>query len=256
MSRHIWWKEIRAELYTWKGLLWLLIASLIFSFTSYLLLTDRELSLLDQTEMLWLLSKIIIGVALLVVSIDASSIIASEFERETAETLFLAPVRLQDFLLGKFLACLTLWAAIYAVAIPYILVTSAGTRMAFPFLVYVAVLGGCGAAGIVGVILGISLIFRSSKNTLTTSLILLLALMIPALFSSTLKNNFAAQLFSRVNPIDNIFGSLDNVLVDAQTSLLNNWTYIIPLLLFDLFAAIFLIIAARYFERRGVIESA
>src|SRR6266853_3231085 len=105
MFTYIWRKEIQGELYTWKSTLWLLIASLIFSFTSYLLLTDRELSLLDQTEMLWLLSKIIIGVALLVVSIDASSIIASEFEKETAETLFLAPVRLRDFLLGKFLAC-------------------------------------------------------------------------------------------------------------------------------------------------------
>src|SRR5260370_10875249 len=183
MVRHIWSKELRAELHTWKSMLWLLIASLIFSFASYLLLTDRELSLLDQTEMLWLLGKIILGVAFLIVSIDASSIIASEFEKETAETLFLAPVRLRDFLLGKFLACLTLWVALYAVAIPYILVTSAGTRMAFPFLVYVAVLGGSGVAGIVGVILGISLVFRSSKNTLTTSLILLVALMIPALFS-------------------------------------------------------------------------
>jgi ABC-type transport system involved in multi-copper enzyme maturation permease subunit len=256
MFRHIWWKEIRAELYTWKSLLWLLIASLILSFTSYLLLTNRELSLLDQTEMLWLLSKIIIGVALLIVSIDASSIIASEFEKETAETLFVAPLRVRDFLLGKFLACLTLWAALYIVAIPYMLVTSAGTRLALPFLIYVAILGSGGVSGIVAVIFGISLLFRSSRNTLTTSLILLLALSIPALFSSTLKNNFAAQLFGRINPIDNVFSSLDNVLVDAQTSLLSNWSYLAPLLLFDLIAAIFLIIAARQFQQRGVIEGA
>jgi ABC-type polysaccharide/polyol phosphate export permease len=91
---------------------------------------------------------------------------------------------------------------------------------------------------------------------LTTSLILLLALSIPALFSSTLKNNTAAQVFSTINPIDNIFQSLDNVVVDGQASLLSNWHYLLPLLLFDLFAAIFAVVAARRFEQRGVIASA
>jgi hypothetical protein len=167
-----------------------------------------------------------------------------------------APLPLRDFLLGKFLACLSLWATLYLVAVPYMLVTSVGTGLVFPFLLYVAILGGSGAAGIVAVIFAISLLFRSSKNTLTTSLILLLASTIPALFSSTLKSNFAAQLVSRVNPIDNIFRSLDNVLVDAQTSLVSNWSYIVPLILFDLLAAILLIIAAHNFERRGVIKNA
>src|ERR1700674_1050304 len=98
MFRHIWKKEIQGELYTWKSMLWLLIAALLFSVTSYLLLTNKELSLLDQTELLWLLGKIIIGVALLVVTIDASSIVTTEFENETAESLFLAPISLKDFI--------------------------------------------------------------------------------------------------------------------------------------------------------------
>src|SRR5882762_9473854 len=104
----IWKKEILAELYNWKSMLWLVIASLLFSFTSYLLLTNRELSLLDQTELMWLLGKIIIGVAFLIVTIDASSIITTEFEKETAETLFVAPIKLRDFILGKLFASLTL----------------------------------------------------------------------------------------------------------------------------------------------------
>jgi len=53
-------KELRGELYTWKSMLWLVIVSLLFSFTCYLLLTNKELSLLDQTELMLLLSKIII----------------------------------------------------------------------------------------------------------------------------------------------------------------------------------------------------
>jgi len=75
MIKQIWLKEIKGEIYTWKSMAWLLIASLLFSFTSYLLLTDKELSLLDQTELLWLLAKIIIGVGLLIITIDASAVL-------------------------------------------------------------------------------------------------------------------------------------------------------------------------------------
>ena len=185
MTKEIWLKEIKAELYTWKSTLWLVIASLLFSFTSYLLLTNKELSLLDQTELLWLLGKIIIGVAFLIVSIDASSIITTEFEKETAESLFLSPMSLKDFLVGKFLASLTLWAMVYVIAIPYIIVASSGSNLVWPFLAYVLLLGTLGIAGLILVIFSISLLFRTIKNTLTTSLIILLAFSIPV-FSKSL----------------------------------------------------------------------
>jgi ABC-type transport system involved in multi-copper enzyme maturation permease subunit len=255
MYKHIWLKEIKAGLYTWKSTLWLLISSLLFSFTSYLLLTDKELSLLDQTELLWLLSKIIIGVAFLIVTIDASSIITTEFEKETAESLFLAPLRLRDFILGKLLASLTLWFLIFIVATPYILVTSAGTNLAPAFLSYVALLGSLGIVAMVMIIFGISFLYRSTKNTLTTSLVILLAFSVPALFSTTLKNNTFAQTFGKINPINNIFESLDNVLVDYQLSLLNNWQFIYPLLLFCILGLILMIIAAKGFQNKGIISN-
>ncbi len=255
MFTHIWKKEIRGALYTWKSMLWLLISSLLFSVTCYLLLTNKELSLLDQTELLWLLGKVIIGVALLVVTIDASSSITTEFEKETAESIFLSPLSLSDFITGKLLASLTLWLAIFVVSIPYILVASAGSHLAIPFLFYTALLGTLGVLGFVLLVFAISLFFRSSKNTLTTSLIVLLGLSIPAVFSTTLKNDVVSQIISHANPIDNIFSSLDNVLVDYQTSLLQNWQFIVPLLVFSLLAFILLIFAVYQFQRQGVIRS-
>jgi ABC-type transport system involved in multi-copper enzyme maturation permease subunit len=254
MFRHIWKKEIQGELYTWKSMLWLLIASLLFSVTSYLLLTNKELSLLDQTELLWLLGKIIIGVALLIVTVDASSIITGEFEKETAESLFVSPLRLKDFVIGKLLASLTLWAAIFIVSIPYILVTSAGSNLAVAFLAYVALLGTLGILGLVFLIFAVSLLFRSSKNTLTTSLILLLGLSIPAVFTSTLKTDVVSQAISKVNPIDTIFSSLDNVLVDYQLSLAQNWQYILPLVIFCALTFGILIFSMRHFEKKGIIS--
>ncbi|MCX5698637.1 MAG: ABC transporter permease subunit [Candidatus Omnitrophica bacterium] len=254
MFRNIWLKELREQLYTWKGTLWLVISSLVFSLISYLLLTDKELSLLDQTEMMWMLAKVIIGIGLLIISIVASSIISNEFEKETAESLFLSPIKMKDFVLGKLLASLTMWFFIFIVSIPYILVTSAGTKLFFPFLAYIFLLGTIGVLGFIMLIFAISLLFRSSKNTLTTSLIVLLAFAIPSLFSTTLKNNSFALALSKANPIDNIFSSLDNVLVDYQTSLLQNAQFIFPLVLFCLITLIFLVYASKRFKRAGVVK--
>jgi ABC-2 type transport system permease protein len=250
----IWRKDTRALLYTWKSTLWLLLAAIIFSITSYLLLTNKELSLLDQTELLWLLSKIIVGAALLIVAVDASATLTAEFEQHTAENLFLSPLRLEDLLLGKLLASLTLWIALWLVAIPYMLVTAAGTRLAPAFIGYVGLLGTLGVIGLVLIILGLGLVFRSSRNTLSTALILVLGFAIPALFGSALKLNPAAQLLAHFNPIDNMFAALDNVLVDAKLSLAANWTYLFPVVVFVLAGAGVLWLCSRAVRRRGIIQ--
>jgi ABC-2 type transport system permease protein len=251
----IWKKEVRGELYSWKSTLWLVIASLSFSLTSYLLLTNKELSLLDQTELMWLLSKVIVGIGLLVTALDAASILTVEFDKDTAENLFLAPVSLANLMLGKFLAVLTLWGAIFVVSVPYIIVTAAGSGLTLPFLAHVALLGTLGVSAFTLLILGLSLLFRTGKNTITTSLIVLLALGIPATFTSTLKNDPVSQLISHVNPLDAMFSSLDNVLVDYQTSVFQNWQFLLPLLVFLALSLGFLYISSRIFVKQGVVKN-
>lgn len=251
----IWKKELRGELYSWKSMLWLVIASLSFSLTSYLLLTNKELSLLDQTELMWLLSKVILGVGLLVAALDAASILTVEFDKDTAENLFLAPVSLVQMLAGKFLAVMTLWGAVYLVSVPYIVVASAGSGLTLAFLVHVLLLGTLGVAAFTVVILALSLLFRTGKNTITTSLIILLALGIPATFTSTLKNDPVSQLISHVNPLDAMFSSLDNVLVDYHTSVLQNWQFLLPLAVFLLLALGFLYASSRIFVRQGIVKN-
>jgi len=254
MIKTIWLKEMREELFTWKGMAWLLVASLLFSLVSYLLLTNKELSLLDQTEMLWLLGKVIIGVGLLIVAIDASSILTNEFEKETAESLFLAPVGLHQIIWGKLFAVLTVWLLVLLISIPYILVTAAGTHLVLAFVRYTFLLGTLGVLGFSLLILALSLFFRSSKNTLTTSLLVLLTLAVPALFSSTLKTNAVADILSRINPLDSIFASLDNVLVDYQLSLLQNWQFIVPLIVFCLLTFFLLEISKKQFQKTGIVK--
>ncbi|MDD5673975.1 MAG: ABC transporter permease subunit [Chitinivibrionales bacterium] len=255
MFKYILVNELRALLYTWKSMVWFLITSVIFSFASYLFLTDKELSLLDQSEMLWLLSKVIIGTALMIITVDASSTITGEFEKETAESLFLTPLSLKDFVLGKLLASLSLWIAIFLIAVPYIIVVSAGSHVTAAFIMFVLMLGTMLILGFQMMIFGISFLFRSSKNTLTTSLVILLALVLPATFSSTLKNNPLSHFLSVTNPIDNVFSSLDNVLVDYQTTLTGNLKYVFPVLIFCFAAFAFMLYSTKLFKRSGVVKN-
>lgn len=210
--------------------------------------------MLDQTEMLWLFSKIIIGVGLLIVIIYASSTITNEFEKETAESLFLAPLSIKDFVIGKLLASLMLWLAVFIVAIPYMVVTSAGSHLTIPFIGYIFLLGTICVAGFIMMIFGFSFLFRSSKNVLTTSLIIAFALTIPAAFTSTLKNNQLSGFLGKINPIDNVFASLDNVLVDYQTAISHNWQYILPIVIFSVLTSIFMFYSIRYFYPDSIIK--
>ncbi len=250
----IWKKELRRELCTWKSSLWLVIASLLLSFTSYLLLTNKELSLLDQTELMWLLSKVIIGIALLVVTIEASGMIAGEFESGTAESVLLTPISLWGFVKGKFLSVLTLWAMLFVVSLPYIIVAAAGSGETLAFLAYAALLGTLVVIGFTAFVFALALFFRSSKNTLTTSLVVLLALAAPALFSGTLKSGPVLQTMSTINPIENVFAALDYILVDAKFSLLSNIQYLVPLLIFCVVTLLFLGYAVRTVSRQGVVQ--
>ncbi|MBU6427236.1 hypothetical protein KGQ27_03320 [Patescibacteria group bacterium] len=254
MHKLIWKKDILAEIYTWKSALWLLLTALIYSVTCYLLLTNKELSLLDQTEMLWLLGKIIIGASLLVAIIDASSLITTEFEQETIEDLFLSPLPVRDFILGKFLTVMSVWALMYAVAVPYVLVSSAGSNLSAVFLAYAALYGTLLIAGFTVLVFGLSFLYRSFKNTLTTSLVLFLAAGIPALFAATLKTGIVASVITAINPLDAAFASLDNVLVDYHASLSANWPYLLSILGFSAAAGVFLFVSVRIFEKRGVIK--
>jgi ABC-type transport system involved in multi-copper enzyme maturation permease subunit len=193
---------------------------------------------------------------MLIVTIDASSIATAEFEKGTAESLFLAPVTLADFILGKLLASLTLWLLVFAVATPYIIVASSGTHLAGFFLGYVALFGTLGMVGLLCVTLALSLLYRSGRNTLTTALAILLFLAIPALFGSTLKNSSMVAGFGRINPIDNIFSALDNVLVDYQIRFSANLRFLAPVVGFVIVGILFLFLAARVFKRQGIAREA
>ncbi|MDX6379005.1 MAG: type transport system permease protein [Rubrobacteraceae bacterium] len=72
-----------------RGSVWAVLSAIVLSLMSYLLLTDKELSLLDQSEMLYIVASLAVGLGLLVSGILAGDSVAGERERTMLESLLL-----------------------------------------------------------------------------------------------------------------------------------------------------------------------
>ncbi|MBA4116436.1 MAG: ABC transporter permease subunit, partial [Rubrobacter sp.] len=114
-------KESKESLYAVRGSVWAVISAIVLSLMSYLLLTDAELSLLDQSEMLYIVASLTVGLGLLVSSILAGDSVAGERERGTLEGLLLTPIGRGPLVLGKIGAVLAAWLLVFAISAPYIL---------------------------------------------------------------------------------------------------------------------------------------
>src|SRR5436309_15145919 len=113
--------EITGSFYSWRASAWIIVAALIFSLVAYLLLTDKELSLLDQGEMLFTLAEVILALAIIMSAVSASSTISTEIESGTFESLLLTPVTHRQIAIQKMLSIITIWGILYLVSIPYLI---------------------------------------------------------------------------------------------------------------------------------------
>jgi len=235
-------REIKGTFYSWKGAAWIVACSVVFSCVSYLLLTDKELSLLDQGEMLFMLTEVIIVLGLILSTVTASTILSGEREAGTLETLLLTPVSPLRIAAEKVFSVFALWLILFTVSLPYIIVVASGTGLTAPAIFYTGLYGSVLVLGISLVSVTISAI-ANSKTSLLSSLTLVLVLLAPALFFATsLKNNSFGIAIERINPVSQAFNSLDNVLVDNTTAFIHQISYLPALI-------VFLIVCAGIFFR-------
>jgi ABC-type transport system involved in cytochrome c biogenesis permease component len=218
----VWMKDIREMLLSWQASLWLVAGSLLFSLGSYLILTNTGVTLLTQSEALWAVTKLVVLVGLLATITDASASLASEFESGTADGLLVGPMRLGDLVLAKVALAFTLWALLLLISIPYVLSVASGTGVSISALVYTGLTGTLAVGCLVMPVVALSLLFRSVKSTLITSMVVFLGFSLPALFSSTLSVGGLGNAIKRVDPVQNAFAILDNVIVDTNTALGSN----------------------------------
>jgi ABC-type transport system involved in multi-copper enzyme maturation permease subunit len=209
-------KEVKESIYGVKGSMWAVLCALVLSLMSYLLLTDKELSLLDQTEMLYIVTSLCVGLGLLVAGILGGDAIAGERERATLESVLLAPVGRNSLVAGKVWAVLAAWLLIFAISVPYILVVGAGSTVSASALIYTFVLGTLCVAGFAALIVGLSALASSGRSVTLGSLVVFVAMSAPTLLGTALQKSWFGAIYNALSPFAQVRLSLDSVIVDKE----------------------------------------
>lgn len=243
-------KEVKESLYGVRGSMWAVVSALVLSLMSYLLLTDKELSLLDQSEMLYIVTSLSVGLGMLVTGILAGDAIAGERERSTLESTLLSPIRLGSLVAGKVGAVLAGWLLIFAISAPYILVVGAGSTVAAPALIYTLALGTLCVGGFAALVVGMSSLARSGRGVTLGALAIFLGMAAPTLLGTVLQKSWFGTIYNALSPFAQVRLSLDSVIVDKE-SLLVQLPHMAALVGFAALAIAFLTFASRRVSLEG-----
>jgi ABC-2 type transport system permease protein len=209
-------KEIRESILTPKGFLWYIITSVILSVLSYLFLTNSELSLLDQGQMLYLIMNFITALGILVGLVFGADAFAGEMERGTMEALLLTPVTKGEIATGKLGAALTNWGILLAISLPYLFVVGKGGQNLLIGIAYLALLGTFLAIIFSAFSMGLSSRIKSVKNSLMASFLIFLLAGSPIFLSAAQRRTWFGQVLDFINPFADAINTFDSVVVDSQ----------------------------------------
>jgi ABC-2 type transport system permease protein len=243
-------KEVKESVYGVKGSMWAVLSALVLSLMSYLLLTDKELSLLDQTEMLYIVTSLSVGLGLLVGGILGGDAVAGEKERSTLESVLLTPISRYSLVTGKVLSVLLAWFLIFAISAPYILVVGTGSTVSTPALIYTFTLGTLCVAGFAALVVGLSALSGSGRSATLGSLAIFIAMAAPTLLGTALQKSWFGAIYNAASPFAQARLSLDSVIVDKE-GLLVQLPHFATLMAFIALAAAFAVLAARRVSLEG-----
>jgi ABC-type transport system involved in multi-copper enzyme maturation permease subunit len=209
-------KEVRESILTPKGFLWYILTSMILSVLSYLFLTNSELSLLDQGQMLYMIMNFITALGVLMGLVFGADAFAGEIERGTLEALFLSPVSKIEIATGKLGAVLTNWAILFAISLPYLFVVGKGGQNLLVGIAYLAVLGTFLAITFSGFSMGLSARIKSMKNSLIISFFIFLLAGSPIFLSAAQRRTWFGRILDFINPFACAINTFDSVVIDSQ----------------------------------------
>ncbi len=209
-------KERAALLQNQRGLVWLFAFSGILTGFALLLISNRELSLLDNAQVVYMMAGTVTAAGAVVAVILGADAFAGELERGTLIPLLTAPISKGDLLTGKALGLVSAWVVMYLIALPYMwAVGSSGQNLA-PAVVYLALFGTPVVLGFGYLAVCLSTRSGSVITSLLSSLIVLLFSVSPLLIGPGLRNSAVGKAFDSVNPFAGALNTYDSVIVDSD----------------------------------------
>src|SRR5215218_6870273 len=177
--------------------------SIVLSFMSYLLATNKELSLTPPKEMVYFILQVTIAVGLLLSLIIGANSISGERENGTLESLLVTPVSRRHFIL--------------AISTVYIALLAPTAQTFWLALALVGVLGSVLMVIFAGFGLLVSIYSNSNRTSLSVSLVVLLLTLVETQLPSGGQTGNVGYLFKRIDPIEATLQVTEKVLVNNRT---------------------------------------
>jgi ABC-2 type transport system permease protein len=218
-----------------RGLALSVAFSILMSVVAYLVATNRGLNFLEHRETVNLTLQVAVAVGALLTLLAAADAVSGERERGTLESLLLSPASRLGLTGGKLLAALSLWAAAFAITVPYIWFLGRGVGVVGDSLVTGAVVGTLLALSLASLGVLISVFAASNRVSLSLSLFVLLALFVPTQLPSGAQKGWLGEGLLRIDPITAGEHYVGRIVVDGR-----GWTEDISWLLSPGIAAVIL----------------
>ncbi|BBP05983.1 heme exporter protein B [Sulfuriferula plumbiphila] len=209
-------KESGELLGSGRGLGWLLALSVILSVLALLLVSNTELSLLDNAQVVYMVMGTITALGGLLALVLGSDAIAGEKERGTLIPLLLTPLTTTQMVLGKMGGQVAAWVLMYALSLPYLWAVGSSGQNLVQAIAYLALFGTPVALGFGFYAIGLSARFGNVRTALLAALITLMLLASPLLIGPSLRQSTLGKLFDMVNPFSAALNTFDSVVIDSQ----------------------------------------
>jgi len=210
------YKESAQMLGSQRGLLWLTAYSGLLSAFSLLLISNTELSLLDNAQVVYMMTGTILAAGALLAAILGSDAYAGEKERGTLVPLLCAPIRANALLAGKALGLLSAWGVMFVVATPYLWAVGASGQNLGAAMFYLALFGTPVILGFGYLAMALSARTGSVLASLLSSVTLLMLSASPLLIGPGLRGSAVGRALDAVNPFAGALNTFDSVIIDSE----------------------------------------
>ena len=209
-------KECAENLSVFRTVVMFIFVCILMSVYSILLISNTEMSLLDNAHAVYMLTTLVLILSLLVILLLGSDGIAGERERRTLEALLLSPANGCSILASKLFAILFIWLILFGLSLPYLWAIAVDGQNLVPSMIALLVTGTLCVTIVGGISLIISMKFKSVKGAVFISMIVFLLLASPAILGPSLRNNAIGRFVDAIDPIMGAINTLDSVIIDSQ----------------------------------------
>lgn len=209
-------KECVENLSVFRTIVMFIFVCILMSVYSILLISNIEMSLLDNAHAAYMLTTLVLILSLLVTLLLGSDAIAGERERGTLEVLLLSPVNGRSVSVSKLFNILFTWLILFVLSLPYLWAIAGNGQNLVPAIIALLVTGTLCVTIVGGISLILSMKFQTVKGAIFTGMTVFLLLTSPAILGASLRKNVVGRFIDAIDPVMGAINTLDSVIIDSQ----------------------------------------